>query len=456
MDLSGGQNRSGWLHIDCPQRKSVDSAEYLRVCELADLIAQSLMSMITADSIETSFKLTSPAQTERQRSLPERIGSALDDLLRLTGLRSSGFFILDSNGVGVELQVHRHRDGQVIPFPERTLSESPVDQRAMYGQLVTIRRDDGTAGHWLPPSCKLGICAAVKSSNDPMGTLWGYDRRSRRLTPREHHIFESVATRIGHLLEDAVLREESSVKARLSNEMAAASGNKPAEVIDDSFLDGAIDVSSRCLSCSELGGDMSDVIRNGEHAVVAVGDASGHNLPATIVMSNVRGALYALATDRNAQLSSEELMSRINDALYGTSQTHQFMTMMVGNLDAERRRFSFTNAGHPPLIYMRGDDITMIDSHGILLGVMDNAEYDSASVELSPGDVLACYTDGICEASDRVNRMFKPEGVAESVRRSRAGTAAQIRDAIWSDVDRHLDGVPCDDDRTVLVLKAND
>ena len=450
VDLRDGHQQAGILRIDRPTKKRPDR-EFLQACNLADVIAEILARVVTGEAIErteTDLNTTSPD------TLPQTLTKVLDNGLKLTGLRSAGFFLLSADGQSLRIRSQKHRDAQVIPSPRRQIADSPLDRQALSDGTVLIRRGEGDHDLWLPESCKLGLVTPVRTSTDPVGTLWAFDRRSRRLSPRDMHVFESVSARIGHLLEHAVLRRESLDKQRLSSEMAAAYGNKPTEVLDATLCDGAIGISSRCLSCTELGGDMSEIITEGDQAMIGLGDASGHSLPAAIVMSVVRGAFRALCAETHGRIESDEMMSRINRALVGTSQSHQFMTMVCGHLNGATRELTFTNAGHPQPVLYRDGGVTMLDSDGMLLGVMDSADYGKQRVQLRPGDVLAIYTDGISESSDEGRRMFKPEGVAASVCRHADLSAAEIRDRIWQDVEDHLAGQPCDDDRTVLVLKV--
>ena len=452
VNLAGHQ-QSGLLRIDKPTKKSADR-EFMQACDLADVIAEILARVLSGEEIEkTESELQAAAAGPD--TLPQTLTKVLDNCLKLTGLRSAGFFLLSADGQTLRMRADKHRDGQVIPSPRRRVGESPFDLRALGEGSTLLRRDEENAGVWMPESCKLGVVTPVRTSTDPVGTLWAFDRRSRRISPRDMHVFESVAARIGHLLEHAVLKRESIDKQRLSSEMAAAYGNKPTEVIDATLCDGTIGISSRCLSCTELGGDMSEIITEGDQAMIGLGDASGHSLPAAIVMSVVRGAFRALCAETHGRIESSEMMARINRALVGTSQSHQFMTMVCGHLNGATRELTFTNAGHPQPVLYRDGEVTMLDSDGMLLGVLDSADYGKQRVQLRSGDVLAIYTDGISEASDEGRRMFKPEGVAASVRRHASLRADEIRDRIWQDVEDHLAGEACDDDRTVLVMKVD-
>lgn len=453
-DLRVGHYRAGWLHVDVPTRKSVDTTEFLDVCDMADLVAQTLTSVLAAESIDQAEPLLGGGQVSKNQTIAQQIDVVLEGMLKLTGLRSAGFFLLEPGASDLRLRVSRHRDGQVIPMPYRSLGDSPLDQRALDQRLVVFRRDDGMPARWMPDNCKLGVVAAVKSNADPVGTLWSFDRRIRRLTPREQHIIESVAARIGSILQTAVLIHESEDRYRLTCEITAASANKPIELIEESMSGGEIEIASRCLPCAELGGDVSEVIIDGDEAVIGVGDASGHNLPATIVMSNLRGALYALAHSPTASHDSDQIMSRINDALEGVTQPHQFVTMVVGHLNATTRELTFTSAGHPPMILYRDGEVRLMESHGMLLGVIRGAEYERTVLKLQSGDIICCYTDGVIEVEDRERRMFKTEGIGACVQKYAHLPARGILDGIWQDVETHLGGSRCEDDRTVLILKV--
>lgn len=454
-DLRVGHYRAGWLHIDVPTRKSVVSTEFLNICDLADVVTQALTNILSVESIENTEPLLGGGVLAKPLTLKQKLENILDGLLKLTGLRSAGFFLLEPGGSTLRLRVQRHKDGQVIPHHDRSLGESPIDQRVLDQRRVIFRRDEGMPSKWTPSNCKLGIATVVASAGNPVGTLWAFDRRIRRLPPRELDIVDSAAAKIGSVLEKAVSTYESDERQRLNNEISAATGNKPSEIIEVQMGGGSIDIASRCLSCTELGGDMSEVIVEGNDAIIGVGDASGHSLPATIVMSNVRGALYALARDSNASRDSDQLMGRINDALEGVTQSHQFVTMVVGHLKATTREFSFTNAGHPPLILWRNGEIRQLGVDGMLLGVLRGTVYERSYLQLEPGDVVTCYTDGIAEAEDHSGKMFRTEGVIESVKRHAHRSAREIRDGIWRDVEQHVAGVPIEDDRTILVMKVS-
>ena len=476
-DLRDGHHRSGWIRIDQPTGRPRDTS-FLRACELVSAVVPTL-SVVLAEPCSTDSMLGEDDFTSEQpETLTQTITQVLENLLKLTGLRSAGFFLRSADGCGLILRTEMHRDGQVIPHARRSLETSPFDLLALKGQRSLVRREESDlpadlwqpGDEWLPDSCQLGMCEPVMAAHAPgdgsgvLGTLWVFDRRARRLARREVEIVASVAARLGQILERAVFVKESADRQRLTNDLLAASENTPDDLSETILAGGRIEVATRCHAHSSVGGDLCEVLVYGdegeEQAVLALGDASGHSLPATMVMATVRGALRALSLDETLRIESDAIMNRLNKALVGVAQSHQFMTMVTGHIDAAAGHLTFTNAGHPPPVLIRRDDagepvVELPGSHGMLLGVFEDADYERLTVDLRPGDVMVVYTDGLAEAAGPDRCMFKTDGVAASTLAHLGKSAAEIRDEIWADVESHLAGIPCDDDRSLMVLKVN-
>ena len=471
-DLREGPHRSGWLRVDQSDRRRDRS--FIDACTLAEAVVPTL-SAVLAEPCESTELAVGDDGDNSHETLDQTLAQLLENLLHLTGLRSAGFFLRSDNGMSLELRSQVHRDGQVIPQPTRTLCDSPFDARAIGHRRSLVRRQESelpaefwdVGDCWLPSNCLLGVCEPVMTASEPCevyGTLWAFDRRSRRLSRREMQIVESVAARLGQVLERAVAHQESADRQRLTDDLIAAAGNTPDEVGHFTIGGGRFEIATRCHAHSSVGGDLCEVLIDGpersEQVVFGLGDASGHSLPATMVMATVRGALRALALDETIRFESDAIMRRLNNALVGVAQSHQFMTMVTGHLDGESSRLTFTNAGHPLPVILRGqtDSQSQVDtpgSHGMLLGVFEDAEYERQTLNLQPGDIVVLYTDGLAEAQNPERVMFRTDGVAQSAMSRRHESAAAIRDGLWNDVEAHLAGVPCDDDRTVMVLKAH-
>jgi sigma-B regulation protein RsbU (phosphoserine phosphatase) len=116
-------------------------------------------------------------------------------------------------------------------------------------------------------------------------------------------------------------------------------------------------------------------------------------------------------------------------------------------------RFTVSCAGHPaPLVYRPGRTVESTECEGTLLGVFGDPELTDRSIELSPGDSVVLYTDGVVERLERAGRggdahlvslLWESEGV----------DAAEIADRIYRDAAT-TGSDQMKDDLAVLVIRV--
>jgi sigma-B regulation protein RsbU (phosphoserine phosphatase) len=285
----------------------------------------------------------------------------------------------------------------------------------------------------------------------PLGTLWIFDRRNRTFGEHERHVLQSIAAQIAGVLERVALLRGSERHQRIARELEHATRSQPVLLPNDLPADPRYELAAHVASCHELGGDLCEIIPLPQHQVgLAIGDASGHSISAALIMASVRGALRVLASEER---SLPEFMRRLNEALYAITRSHQFMSLCFAQFDPGPRRLTYCNAGHPLPLLLRQGTILPLGSHGLLLGVIRDADYSFSTLDLQPGDLLVFYTDGISEARSGREQMFRADGVAAALVDSRHGTAQEVLTGIWNCVEHHLEGTSADDDRTLVVLR---
>lgn len=464
-DVHDGMARVGCLKIDLPERARQDRS-YLAVVELADIVGQMLNRLASSSRVlesraqQVSTLVDVGKSFYREQDLDGALQRLLAAGLELTGFRAAGFFLLNPDTQELGLRVQYRLDEQAIPFPKRKLEQSPFDiQSLTEGTVLASRSQNPELACWLPVGTATGMCLPVQSSAGPFGTLWVFDRRSRTPSTRIKHVLESIATQIASILERTVLVHESETQQRLRRELQIACEGKPLEFRCVMGDDHRFEAALRSTSRAELGGDLCELIPCGAHqTAIAVGDASGDSIPAALVMSIVRGALHTLLDENEPTTCASntvDIMQRINQALYLTTPPHQFMSMLYGVIDTERMTFRYTNAGHPtPIIVRESGEMVDATSHGMLLGVMDRAAYDSSEIDLQPGDLIVCYSDGVSEAMSNSRKMFRSEGILDAIQASASDSAESVLESIWNRLEKHLSGGGRLDDRTVLAIKV--
>jgi sigma-B regulation protein RsbU (phosphoserine phosphatase) len=88
-------------------------------------------------------------------------------------------------------------------------------------------------------------------------------------------------------------------------------------------------------------------------------------------------------------------------------------------LHLEARRFEFTSAGHPPLLYLQtGRAPTMLDVQGFPIGLAPESDpFQQRSVLLQPGDRILIYSDGIPDAMRADGEIFGAAQLLDAVQR---------------------------------------
>jgi serine phosphatase RsbU (regulator of sigma subunit) len=219
-----------------------------------------------------------------------------------------------------------------------------------------------------------------------------------------------------------------------------------------------VDLHGYSYPCHEIGGDYLDVIETQDRRVAfIISDVSGKGLQASLLVSNLQATCQVLF---HSGLPLPEIMGEINRILFNNSTPEQYVTCFAGILDPGNGELETVNAGHndPYLVHSDGQ-IEPFQERNLILGIMENVEFTSTRVLLSPGDTVYLYTDGISEAFSpdgsefgeaRLMRILKEmagSSTCENLLRRIESDVAQ-----WCDVSNPANGFP-HDDFTQLCLK---
>ncbi|MFH8609852.1 PP2C family protein-serine/threonine phosphatase [Streptomyces sp. NPDC018029] len=163
-----------------------------------------------------------------------------------------------------------------------------------------------------------------------------------------------------------------------------------------------LDLAGRYLPSSTsalIGGDWYDAMELPEgHALLSVGDLTGHGVTVTSGMAMLLGALRGMAVT-GAQ--PDQIMGWLNQLLDATVQP-ALGSAVYCRYDPATRLLTWAQAGHPaPLLFRDGTGRMLTPPHGVLLGATSGAKYEQAEEQLRPGDLLLLHTDGLVPRRDR-------------------------------------------------------
>lgn len=215
----------------------------------------------------------------------------------------------------------------------------------------------------------------------------------------------------------------------------------------------SLKLASDYQSSSRAGGDYYDFFPLGQGKYgVLIADVSGHGTPAAVLMAIVHAIAHLIPGGPHPP---EHVMGFINRQLARkyTSGNGSFVTAFYGVFDAHDRTLTYSNAGHPSPLWKRHgheqtDELPSVQS-GLPLGIMEDIEFSPDSVQLSPGDSVLLYTDGITEARGTSGEMYGTQRLKNSL-----GSALSHKHPmpnLIEDLAGFCGTIPAGDDRTMLL-----
>src|SRR5262249_30711104 len=116
-------------------------------------------------------------------------------------------------------------------------------------------------------------------------------------------------------------------------------------------------------------------------------------------------------------------------------------------------RLTYCNAGHNPPLLLRSDSVERLETGGMIVGLFPHASYEQEERQLSPGDRLTVFSDGVSEALSAAGEEFGEARILEIVNASRGGSNGGTLQALMTAVSRFAQGAPQNDDITAMVVQ---
>ena len=206
-----------------------------------------------------------------------------------------------------------------------------------------------------------------------------------------------------------------------------------------------------------LGGDFFDAVQIADGTVHAViGDVCGHGPDEAALGVNLRIAWRTLVL---AGVAADEILARLQDVLVVERHAdHVFTTVCMVSLAPARGAATVRLAGHPPPLLIAGGSVRLVDagSPGPPLGVLDDARWPAAAIDLPGAWSLLLFTDGLTDGRIGAGpERLGESGLAEVVAAAQAGADEEPDELVRLVVERaeDLNGGPLADD-VALVLVA--
>ena len=211
-------------------------------------------------------------------------------------------------------------------------------------------------------------------------------------------------------------------------------------------------------AAKEVGGDFYDFYMADEnHLVVTIADVSGKGIPAALFMMTSKTVLKNFVMMANTADDLAAAMTLANQQLCQNNEEMMFVTVFLAMLDLQTGKLIYVNGGHnPPLILHEGkyEYLPKNTKRVPPLGVRAKTQYEQQTLQMSEGDVLYMYTDGVTEAENVEKELYSNERLEEFLNSTDKNLAleellAQVRQSIKN----HAGDAQQSDDITMLALR---
>lgn len=213
----------------------------------------------------------------------------------------------------------------------------------------------------------------------------------------------------------------------------------------------SFDVCASMVAAREVGGDFFDFFLIDAHRLgFVIGDVSGKGVPAAIFMAVSRTLIRATGIKG---ISASECIHSVNSLLCKESVSSMFVTVFYGILDTATGEMEYVNAGHNPPYVVSPNGIRKLEmTSGVILGVMEDFDFQSKTTKLMPGERLFLYTDGVTEAFNAAEEVYGDDRLEHFLRLRLQSPIEQIVKDSFSDVNEFSAGIDQSDDITILAV----
>jgi sigma-B regulation protein RsbU (phosphoserine phosphatase) len=182
-----------------------------------------------------------------------------------------------------------------------------------------------------------------------------------------------------------------------------------------------------------------------------------------MIAATARGAVEALSGIDERLLTPEQVLRAIDSAIRQVGDHNVLMTAFAAVFDSSNGILHYANAGQNfPYVIKLGasrllEDASIIAASGNPLGDRNIAvEIRRGSLQLRPGDLFVCFTDGVVERANPTGKLFGDRRLRNTLTGQPLGDASALealRDRLVRSLEVFGEGHAADDDVTFVLAQ---
>lgn len=392
-----------------------------------------------------------PVVTHRdeREHLAARLRELLGEGAGLLGFRAAAVYLVDGNSMQLKLRSAWNLPPNRLLAPSRALDSAAADLEALSGVPVAIESADQVAARRAPERCASAICAPIAAAKMPLGTLWFFSRRTRRILPRQLSLAQVIAGRIAAELEREMLLAETQSLASLRSQVeesarATAATRQPGPQLDRWSIAG--------WSRQDAGiGTTFYAWHAPQETFVwtTVGECNGRRLAGALRSTALSASLQALW---RCTTSPAKLLAQANSQLFARESGDAVATIATARLAGEDE-VTLSIAGDPCVLFVSNSSAKELVDVEPPLGMASRLRPTERKFRLPSGGTLVLATSGVRDALDERGRLFGAKGVVQALRGAASTNAQVLADALNDRLDAHTQAHAVADCSAIIICR---
>ena len=415
--------------------------------------------------------------TARRADLHELI---VRGVLRILGAQSGGLYLVGESGKELHPSFVSRGCPPLVNFPLASAKDLPADLDAMqrHLRLKNVRKGDGgLAEVWESGKAQILCCGderldvarqtASEAGNVAVAPLLYGGRcfgvlivaradAAEQFSSADGQVLSTLAEQSAFTLRSAEVFSEAAEKRRIDHDLQVAYEIQRILLPSKAPKFQGYDLAGINVPARHVSGDYYDFLNvDSDHCGVVIGDVSGKGVPASLIMATCRSVIRSVAS---GELSPASVLKKVNAMVFPDMKEDMFISMAYVLLHCDDTRVILSRAGHDaPFLYRAGDkSCSRVNPPGMAVGIDGGAVFNRVTndfaLEMSSGDCLILYTDGVTEALDSSGEEFGVENVTRVIVESAPMGADVVVERLTAELKKFVGEAPQHDDITLIVI----
>lgn len=193
-------------------------------------------------------------------------------------------------------------------------------------------------------------------------------------------------------------------------------------------------------------------------------DVVGHGVSSSMLSFAVHNRLnpqydgicsLSLRNTENPEQAIISIMDHLNTSFYTDNERCMYFTMVLGLMEMDTGRVSIGQAGHPAPMHcsQRIHSVTDIGDGGPPIAMFDQAEFETQTFQMEPGDRLFAYSDGITECASPKNEEYGRDRLANKLLNSMDIEIVQVAREVRGELEAWNGPKDFADDVSMLIIE---